>query len=245
MNHLEECLIDAGSKGRKLVVVDAVFSMDGDVINLPEVTRLCRQHGAWLMVDEAHSIGVLGRTGHGIEEHFGLPADCIDIKMGTMSKTIPSVGGYAAGSRRLCDYLKHHARGFFYSAALPPAAAAAAIAAFDVIEEEPERVRRLHDNTAHFARALTGSGFSFLQSTTAIFPIVCGEDYRAWELARYCQKRGVFIQAIPHPVVPKGSSRLRAAVSSSHSRADLDYCVSVLCDGVRAIDGIKSGAVQH
>src|SRR3990172_9331648 len=130
MADLERALIKAGSAA-KLVVVDAVFSMDGDVINLPAVSRLCKQYGAWLMVDEAHSLGVLGKTGRGIEEHFGLPADTVDIKMGTLSKTIPSVGGYVAGKRDLISYLKHASRAFIFSAALPPASAAAK-AAFDV-----------------------------------------------------------------------------------------------------------------
>jgi len=134
MNHLEACLQDPSNTGNKLFVVEAVFSMDGDIINLPVVSELCKKYGAMLMVDEAHSIGVLGATGHGIEEHFGLPADSVDIKMGTLSKTIPSVGGYIAGSRKLCAFLMNHqARGFIYSGALPPPSAAAALAAFEVI----------------------------------------------------------------------------------------------------------------
>ncbi len=119
MEHLVECLEAPANRGRKLVVVDAVFSMDGDIVNLPEISRLCRQYDALLMVDEAHSLGVLGRTGHGIEEHFGLHPDSIDIKMGTFSKAVPSVGGYVAGSKRLCELLKCQARGFIYSGALP------------------------------------------------------------------------------------------------------------------------------
>jgi 7-keto-8-aminopelargonate synthetase-like enzyme len=202
--------------------------MDGDIINLPEVSRLCRTHGATLMVDEAHSIGVLGATGHGIEEHFGLPADSVDIKMGTFSKAIPSVGGYIAGSRKLCEFLCHQARGFIYSGALPPASAAAAMAALEVIEREPHRVRRLQDNTTYFACRLRESGFSYLNSQTAIFPVICGDDWRAFRMARSCQRRGVYVQAIPHPVVPKNTARLRVAVSAAHSREDLDFCLSVL-----------------
>jgi glycine C-acetyltransferase len=239
MAHLEQCLAAAaGGSGKRVVVVDAVFSMDGDVIDLPSVSRLCRNYGAWLMVDEAHSVGVLGRTGHGIEEHFNLPADTVDIKMGTLSKAIPSVGGYIACNRERWDYLCHQARGYIYSAALPPSAAAAAIAAFDVIEEEPERVQRLHDNSNYFAGLLREAGFSHLQSVTAIFPIICGEDYQAWRLARFCQRRGIYVQAIPYPVVPKGTARLRAAVSASHTRQDLDYCVRVFQEGAREIGGI-------
>jgi 8-amino-7-oxononanoate synthase len=139
MDQLESCLKNSANGGRKLVVVDAVFSMDGDIIDLPTVTKLCRKHGAWLMVDEAHSIGVLGRTGHGIEQHFDLPAESVDIKMGTFSKAIPSTGGYVAASQRICEYLAHQARGFIYSGALSPVSAAAAQAGLEIIEQEPDR----------------------------------------------------------------------------------------------------------
>lgn len=238
MEHLETCLKDPAHNGKRLVIVDAVFSMDGDVIDLPTVSRLCRAHGATLMVDEAHSVGVIGATGHGIEEHFGLAPDAVDIKMGTLSKAIPSAGGYIAGSHRLIEFLNHQARGFIYSGALPPASAAAALAALNVIEQEPERVRKLHDNTAYFARRLRDAGFSYLNSQTAIFPIMCGDDWQAWRLARCCQRRGVYVQAIPHPVVPKGTARLRAAVSATHSREDLDFCISVLKAGAEEVGGI-------
>jgi 8-amino-7-oxononanoate synthase len=154
MGHLEACLKKKANSGRKFVIVDAVFSMDGDIINLPEVSRLCQQYGTALMVDEAHSIGVLGSTGHGIEEHFGLPLDSVDIKMGTFSKAIPSVGGYIAGSKKLCDYLCHQARGFIYSGALPPPSAAAALVSLEIIEQEPSRVKKLHANTKFFSELL-------------------------------------------------------------------------------------------
>lgn len=240
MEDLERGLEAHQGRGRQLVVVDAVFSMDGDIANLPEISRLCRQYDACLMVDEAHSIGVLGATGHGIEEHFGLPPEAIDIKMGTLSKAIPSVGGYIAGSRRLCHYIKHHARGFFYSAALPPPAAAAAIAALDVIEAEPERVRRLQENARYFKGRLREVGFTPSASETAILPILCGDNDSAWRLSRHSQKRGIFVQAIPHPVVPKGLARLRAAVCSLHREEDLDFCANTLRDGAEEIGGILS-----
>ena len=238
LEQLERRLADRNGPGRKLVIVDAVYSMDGDIVDLPGVSRLARRYGASLMVDEAHSIGVLGRTGHGIEEHFGLPPDCIDIKMGTFSKAIPSVGGYIAGSRRLCEFLSFQARGFIYSGALPPASAAAALAALEVIEREPERVARLHANREYFAARLQEAGFSYLRSRTAVLPVVCGEDWLAWRLARYCQNRGVFVQAIPHPVVPKGTARLRTAVSAAHTREDLDFCLEVLRAGAEELGGM-------
>jgi 8-amino-7-oxononanoate synthase len=238
MAHLERCLKNPSYSGQRMVIVDGVYSMDGDIVNLPEVSRLCREYGATLMVDEAHSLGTLGATGHGVEEHFGMPDDTIDIKMGTFSKAIPSVGGYIAGSQKLCDFLYHQARGFIYSGALPPASAAAALAALEIIEAEPQRVQRLHDNAAYFAQGLRDAGFSFLESPTAIFPIMCWDDWQAWKLARSCQKRGVYVQAIPHPIVPKGQARLRAAVSATHTREELDICLTVLRESAEEIGGI-------
>jgi 8-amino-7-oxononanoate synthase len=235
MAHLEECLQNHQNRKNKLVVVDAVFSMDGDIIDLPEVSRLCRKYGALLMVDEAHSVGVLGKTGHGIEEHFSMPADSVDIQMGTFSKAIPSCGGYIATSHRLAEAIRHKARGFIYSASVPAALAAAAIAALDIIESEPERVQRLHQNTAHFRACLTATGLNFRGSSTPIFPIMCGDDWLAWRLARYCQLRGVYVQAIPHPVVPKGSARLRACVTAGHTTTDLDFAAAVICEGASSL----------
>jgi len=181
MADLERRLQQADRDAGKLVVVDAVFSMDGDIINLPEVSRLCREYGALLMVDEAHSVGVLGETGHGIEEHFRLEGT-IDLCMGTLSKTIPSVGGCVAGNQELISYLKHVARAFVFSASLPPAQTAAARASFEVIEEEPERVRRLQRNLRLFLEGLKARGFNTLYSETPIVPIICSEDERAFRM---------------------------------------------------------------
>ncbi|MEM7119402.1 MAG: aminotransferase class I/II-fold pyridoxal phosphate-dependent enzyme [Chloroflexota bacterium] len=235
MDHLEFRLKKIGGNGRKLVVADAVFSMDGDIIDLPAVHRLCRNYDATLMIDEAHAIGVLGATGHGIEEHFGMPADSVDIKMGTLSKAIPSVGGYIAANVDVVTYLKHAGRAFIYSAALPPAQTAAAYTALDVIEAEPERIAKLQNNYQYFAERLRAAGFDLLCTEAAIVPIVCGSLENTLELAKYCQDRGIFVQAIIPPVVPVGSSRLRACVSATHSRADIDYCIDTLVSGGLAL----------
>lgn len=235
MDHLEKRLQEAEGNGRKLVIADAVFSMDGDIINLPEMVRLCRQYGAYLMIDEAHSIGVLGETGHGIEEYFNLPPDCIDIKMGTLSKSIPSAGGYVAGNHELIQFLKHEARAFIFSAAVPPASAAAAKAAFDVIEAEPWRVKKLQANYDHFAGRLRDAGFDLLYTETAIVPVVCGSTDRAASLAKYCQDRGIFVQAVVAPVVPEGLARLRACVSAAHCLEDIDYCADTIIAGGRLL----------
>jgi 8-amino-7-oxononanoate synthase len=231
MDHLEMRLKQADKNGRVLVIADAVFSMDGDIIDLPEVHRLCKKYGAYLMIDEAHSVGVIGKTGHGIEEHFGMPADAIDIKMGTLSKTIPSAGGYVAGNHELINFLKHEARAFIFSAALPPASAAAAKAAFDVIEEEPWRVEKIQTNYLRFANKLKEAGYNLLYTETAIVPVVCGATEAAAKLAKYCRDHGIFVQAIVAPVVPEGLARLRACISAAHTLEDIDYCANVIIEG--------------
>jgi len=225
MADLERRLKQAGDAAR-LVVVDAVFSMDGDIINLPEVSRLCREYGAMLMVDEAHSLGVLGETGRGIEEYFGLE-DAVDVKMGTLSKTIPSVGGYVAGRRELITYLKHVARAFVFSAALPPAQVAAAKASFEVMEEEQERVQRLRRNVELFLGGLRERGFDTLNSQTPIVPIICGEDERAFQMTRLCQEEDIFVLPVVSPAVPVGTARLRANVTAAHTEEEIAHALDV------------------
>jgi glycine C-acetyltransferase len=221
MEDLEICLQRVNPDATILVVVDAVFSMDGDIVNLPKIVELCRKYGAWLMVDEAHSVGVLGEKGHGIEEHFGLD-NVIDLKMGTLSKTIPSAGGYLAGSEDLIQMFRHCARPFVFSAAITPAQAAAAKAAFEVIEEEPERVATLHENARHFTAGLKDLGFDTLQTSTAIVPLICGSDENAYRMAGLCQQEDVFVLPIVSPAVPDGLARLRATVTAAHTRAEID-----------------------
>lgn len=234
MSGLERRLKQADPEAGKLVVVDAVFSMDGDVIDLPAVSRLCREYEALLMVDEAHSVGVLGETGHGIEEYFGMTGG-IDLKMGTLSKTIPSVGGYVAGDEEIITYLKHAARAFVFSAALPPAQAAAAKASFEVIEEEPERVQVLQRNVDLFLNGLKARGFDTLHSETPIVPIICGEDEKAYQMAKLCQEENLFVLPVVSPAVPVGLARLRANVTAAHSEEDIAYALDIFEKAGRAV----------
>ena len=227
MDHLEDLLKRYSDRSTKLVIADAVFSMDGDIIDLPAVVELCRKYGAWLMMDEAHSVGVLGKTGRGIEEHFGMP-DCIDVKMGTLSKTIPSIGGYIAGSSGLVNLLKHAARGFVFSAAIPPAQAAAAKAAFEVIVDEPDRIERIQQNARIFIDGLQKLGFDTMSSETAIVPVLCGTDEKAYELVRLCQSQDIFVLPVVSPAVPEGLSRLRATVTAGHSKSQIEHALYVL-----------------
>jgi 8-amino-7-oxononanoate synthase len=227
MADLERSLQKADSAATKLVVVDAVFSMDGDIIDLPATVALCRKYGAWLMVDEAHSVGVLGKTGRGIEEHFGLEG-VIDLKMGTLSKTIPSVGGYLAGSRDLMHMFRHASRAYIFSAALPPAQAAAAKAAFEVILDEPERVETLRRNAAHFINGLKQLGFDTMRTATAIVPVLCGTDERAFTVTKHCQQANIFVLPVVSPAVPEGLARLRATVLAAHTPEDIDTALAVM-----------------
>ena len=227
MDHLEDLLKRYSDRSTKLVIADAVFSMDGDIIDLPAVVELCRKYGAWLMMDEAHSVGVLGKTGRGIEEHFGMQ-DCVDVKMGTLSKTIPSIGGYIAGSSGLVNLLKHAARGFVFSAAIPPAQAAAAKAAFEVIIDEPDRVEKVQRNARIFIDGLQEIGFDTMSSETAIVPVLCGTDEKAYELVRLCQNQDIFVLPVVSPAVPEGLSRLRATVTAGHSKTQIEHALSVL-----------------
>ena len=227
MEHLETLLRRHSDHPTKLVIVDAVFSMDGDIINLPRTVELCQKYGAHLMMDEAHSVGVLGESGRGVEEHFGMQ-DCVDVKMGTLSKTIPSVGGYIAGSHGMINLLKHAARGFIFSAAIPPAQAAAAKAAFEVILDEPDRIGRLQRNAAQFIGGLKRAGFDTMQSETAIVPVLCGTDENAYKMVRLCQREDIFVLPVVSPAVPEGMARLRATVTAGHTSRQIERALSVL-----------------
>jgi glycine C-acetyltransferase len=239
---LEKALGEVSKTATKLVVADAVFSMDGDIVNLPEVIRLCKKFKALLMIDEAHSLGVLGKKGTGIEEHFGIdPKEgLIDIKMGTLSKTIPSVGGYIAGNAKLINYLRHSIRPFIFSAAIPPASAAAAKAAFEVIEDEPWRVEKLHKNMDYFLKTLRSRGFNTLNSQTAIAPIIIGDETKALEMTRLARQEGIFIVPILPPAVQPNTTRIRATVTAGHSLQEIDRAVNTFEKIAKSLGVLRS-----
>jgi len=221
-----------------MVIADAVFSMDGDVLDLPKIAALCRKYNAWLMIDEAHSVGVLGKTGRGIEEHFNL-WDCVDIKMGTLSKTIPSVGGYVAGKKELIQYLRHASRAYIFSAALPPAQAAAANEAFKVILDEPWRIERLNENTKQFIGGLKSMGFDTMLTETAIVPVLCGEDDAAFAMTAEAQHHDVFVLPVVSPAVPEGLARLRATVTAGHEPSEIERAMDVIGEAGKKLGIIK------
>ncbi len=238
MHELEKRLQQVPSGVAKMVVSDAVFSMDGDVVDFPRVVNLCKKYNAWLMIDEAHSVGVLGKTGRGIEEFFNL-WDSVDIKMGTLSKTIPSVGGYVAGKKELIQYLRHTSRAYIFSAALPPAQAAAANEAFKVILEENWRIEKVNANAKQFISGLKKTGFDTLQTTTAIVPVLCGSDERAFALTRLCQHKNLFILPVVSPAVPEGLARLRATVTAAHETNEINDALEII-----AKSGKEIGIIQ-
>jgi len=235
MEHLEKLLAKAqGEYGTILVAADSVFSMDGDVMDLPSTKALCERYGARLMVDEAHSIGSLGVTGHGIEEHFDM-AGSIDLKMGTLSKSIPSIGGYLAGDAGLIDYQRHNSRPFIFSAALPPASTAAALEAFNVIDDEPWRVAELRRIQDVYTSGLKAQGWDTMESTTCVVPVLVGDEAKTMDLTRMLFDRGVFVCPIVHPAVPRGSDRLRTCLMATHTDADIAQVLDAFSEAGTAL----------
>jgi glycine C-acetyltransferase len=215
-----------GQPGRKLLITDGVFSMDGDIGPLPGLVEAAERHGAIMMVDDAHSSGVLGRNGRGTIDHFGLHGR-VHIQVGTLSKAIGVLGGYVCGSRALIEFLYHRARPFLFSTSHPPAVAASCMAAFDVLEEEPERIQKLWDNTRYFKQGLRAAGFNTGVSETPITPVIVGEARTAHALSAALFENGVLATGIGFPTVPEGRARVRTIVTATHTREDLDRALEV------------------
>lgn len=209
------------------IITDGVFSMDGDLARLPELAHIARRHGLTLMVDDAHATGVLGATGRGTLEHFGLSHEDVPIVTGTLSKAIPSEGGFVCGSQSLCELLRNTARPFIFTTAPSPVVVAAAAAGIEHIAAHPELVRRLQDNVAYFTRKLAEQGMS-VPGESPITPIMVGEEEKAARAAEALLALGVFAPCIRYPTVPKGQARLRLTVMAAHTRNDLDHAASSL-----------------
>jgi glycine C-acetyltransferase len=216
----------SGAGGRKLLITDGVFSMDGDIGPLPALVEVAEKHGAIMMVDDAHSSGVLGENGRGTIDHFDVHGR-VHIQVGTLSKAIGVLGGYVCGSRDLIDFLCQRARPFLFSTSHPPAVAAACLAAFDVLEQEPERIRMLWENTAYFKKGLKDAGFNTGVSESPITPVMVGEAKQAHELSRQLFEGGVLATGIGFPTVPRGKARVRTIVTATHTRAELDRALEV------------------
>ena len=220
MDALEDLL--KREKGRRrMIVVDGVFSMDGDVAPLPDMVDLAEKYGAILMVDEAHGTGVLGERGAGTVEHFGL-TDRVPIQMGTLGKALGGFGAYVAGSQILREYLINRARSFIFTTALPPADMAVALEAVRLVQEEPQRRKKLHENVAYLVEGLNSLGFSVSNQGTAVVPVVIGPEDKTMAMSQRLLEYGVFVAGIRPPTVPPGTSRLRVTLMATHTREDLD-----------------------
>ena len=231
--HAEEQLKSVASQpGRKLLITDGVFSMDGDIAPLPALCDLAEKYGAIMMVDDAHASGVLGKNGRGTIDHFGMHGR-VDIQVGTLSKAIGALGGYVCGTRDLIEFLYHRGRPFLFSTSHPPSVAATCIAAFEVLEQEPERIEKLWENTRYFKKELGNLGFDIggrntPRSETPITPIITGEGRLAMEFSRELFKEGVMATGIAFPTVPEGKARIRTIMSATHTREELDKALAVL-----------------
>src|SRR5690348_9308323 len=233
VDHAEQQLKEvANEPGHKLVITDGVFSMDGDIGALPQLCDLAEKYGAIMMVDDAHASGVLGRNGRGTIDHFKVHGR-VDIQVGTLSKAIGALGGYVCGTRDLIDFLYHRARPFLFSTSHPPSVAASCMAAFDVLEQEPERIERLWENTRYFKKELGNLGFNIggvntPASETPITPIIIGDGKLTMEFSRELFKEGVMGTGIVFPTVPEGKARVRTIMTATHTREELDRALEVL-----------------
>lgn len=240
MEALEKILQNTQSFDKRMIITDGVFSMDGDIAPLPDIVKLAEQYNAFVMVDDAHASGVLGKNGAGTTSHFGLYGR-VDIQLGTLSKALGVVGGYIAGSALLKDWLINRGRPYLFSTAHPPVVAAALIAALDVMENDPEPMQRLWDNTRWWKNALNEAGFDTMGSETPITPVYVGDEGKAQEMERALWDEGVYALSIVFPTVGRGKARIRTMPSAAHTQEDLEFALEAF---KRVRDRLGIGLVQ-
>jgi len=225
---LRDKLAAARDRRVRMVITDGVFSMEGTIARLPDLVELCRRHDAVLVVDDSHASGVLGRTGRGTAEHFGLVGE-IDIITSTLGKALGgAAGGFAAASEAVCDYLTQRARPQLFSNALPPTVAASSLAAIQYLESHPERVEALRQNSSYFREHLVAAGFQPLPGETPIIPVIVGDTAKAIAMSEELLTEGVFVTGFGYPVVPQGQARIRCQISAAHTREDLDQALGAI-----------------
>jgi glycine C-acetyltransferase len=239
MDDLRAKLEGAKSARRRIIWTDGIFSMEGDIAKLPEILELAHTHDAIVVMDDSHATGVLGKTGRGTAEHYGVLGD-IDVITSTLGKALGgAAGGFTAGPASLTDYLTQRSRPQLFSNALPPTVAASALAAVEFIEAHPERVTKLHENAKYFREAITEAGFSPLKGDTPIVPIIVGETSLALEMSERMLREGVFVTGFGFPVVPQGHARIRCQLSAAHTKSDLDFAVTTFKKVGKAVGLLK------
>lgn len=224
MDDLEQRLKNLPADAFKLIVTDGIFSMEGDIAHLPAITTLAERYGAAVMVDDAHALGVIGVNGAGTASHFNLTNET-DLIMGTFSKSLASLGGFVAGDRSVIDFLKHKARALIFSASMTPASTASVIAALDIIEEEPERIQKLWDNTNHMLLLLKEHGFNTGDTQSPIIPVRIGDNHKTFLFTKALQDKGIFVNPVVSPAVPSESSLIRLSLMATHSFSQIEEAV--------------------
>ncbi len=235
MASLEKVLSKCEPDKIKLIAVDGVFSMEGDIAKLPEIVALSKKYDANIMIDDAHGLGVVGELGRGTASHFGLTDD-VDLIMGTFSKSLASIGGFIAADNDTINFLKHNARSLIFSASIAPGNAAAVIAALDLIQSEPERIQKLWDNTHHALKLLKEAGFDTGHTETPIIPIYVRDDYKTFQLTKELLEEGIFVNPVVSPAVPSSSSLIRYSLMSTHTFAQIEESVEKIAKIARKLE---------
>ena len=239
MESLEKILSKTEPESLKIIAVDGVFSMEGDLAKLPEITALAKKYAASIYVDDAHGLGVMGPGGKGTAAHFGL-TDEVDLIMGTFSKSLASIGGFVAADEVTINFLKHNARSLIFSASIAPANAASVIAALDIMQQEPERIEKLWTNTRLAMKALRQAGFDIGHTETPIIPIYIRDDFKTFNLTKLLLDEGVFVNPVISPAVPSTSSLIRYSLMSTHSEDQVMESIEKITKIAKKLDILKS-----
>lgn len=238
MDDLQRKLSILPEEAVKLIAVDGIFSMEGDIVKLPEIVQIANQYGANIMVDDAHSLGVIGHKGAGTASHFGLTED-VDLIMGTFSKSLASLGGFIASDAETIDYLKHRARALMFSASMTPGSVASVIAALDIIESEPERITKLWDNTHYAMKLLLEEGFDLGPTESPILPIYVRDNHKTFLVTKFLQNEGIFVNPVVSPAVPSDSSLLRFSLMATHTFDQIDEAIEKIAKAFKEV-GVTS-----
>lgn len=243
MHSLESLLSRLPYEAIKLIIVDGIFSMEGDLARLPEITRLARKYNASVMVDEAHSLGVLGKNGSGVVSHFGVTRD-VDLIMGTFSKSFASLGGFIAADKVIIEYLKHNARSLMFSASMTPASAASALAALEIMQDEPQRINKLWDLTYYAISQFKTKGFDVGNTESPIIPIYIRDDVQTFKFTKQLSDQGVFVNPVVSPATSSDSSLIRFSLMATHTKEQIDYAIEKMVLVAEEI-GLKLYSYAH